>query len=37
MKVAEFRLEDGRLVDVRADGSMRIARTEVDLTRQGAR
>ena len=35
--VAEYRLEDGRLIDVRADGSMRIARTEVDLTPQGAR
>jgi hypothetical protein len=35
--VAEYRLEDGRLVDVRPDGSMRIARTEVNLTPQGAR
>ena len=34
--VAEYRLDDGRLVDVRPDGSMRIARTEVDLTPQGA-
>jgi hypothetical protein len=34
--VSEYRLEDGRLVEVQADGSMRIARTDVALTPQGA-
>lgn len=33
--VAEYRLDDGRLVDVRPDGSMRIARTDIDLNPQG--
>lgn len=31
--VAEYRLDDGTLVDVRADGSMRIARSGRELTR----
>ncbi|MEO7851548.1 MAG: hypothetical protein ABIR94_04720 [Rubrivivax sp.] len=31
--VAEYRLDDGTLVDVRADGSMRIAGSDRELTR----
>jgi len=32
--VLEYRLEDGALVDARADGSMRIVHSGVALTRQ---
>lgn len=32
--VAEYRLDDGRPIDVARDGSMRIARSEVALMRQ---
>jgi hypothetical protein len=32
--VLEYRLEDGALIDARADGSMRIVHSGVTLTRQ---